>query len=193
MELLDNAVFHRQLVPCQWYIFTAKYCLVPLWGLVCIAAHCRCVRVNLCMNHLMRNLETVSWKPDISMPLRSLLNRALGVNYFLFPLSTNTSSGFVQVHNQKLSTSEELSRQPVTAETRVWSHIVPLGSVVNKVSLGQVYLRALRFALINILVPILNTHSYTADTVLFLQFSASLNNTGQRLFRAKQKLKNINF
>jgi len=49
------------------------------------------------------------------------------------------------------------SRRPLTVEARVLSQ-VSLCEIGDKVSLGQVFLRVLRFSPVNIISPVLHTH-----------------------------------
>jgi hypothetical protein len=49
--------------------------------------------------------------------------------------------------------AQAVSRQPLTAADRVRAWVNPVGFVVDKVALGQVFLRVLRFSTVNIIPP----------------------------------------
>jgi hypothetical protein len=53
--------------------------------------------------------------------------------------------------------AQAVSRRPLTVEARVLSRVsVRVGFVVDKVSLGQVFLRVLRFSPVNFIPPVLH-------------------------------------
>jgi hypothetical protein len=47
--------------------------------------------------------------------------------------------------------AQAVSRRPLTAAARVRAQVNPVGFVVDKVALAQVFLRVLRFSLVNII------------------------------------------
>jgi hypothetical protein len=49
--------------------------------------------------------------------------------------------------------AQTVSQQPLTAAAWVCTEVNPVGFVVNKVALGQVFLQVLRFSLVNIIPP----------------------------------------
>jgi hypothetical protein len=49
--------------------------------------------------------------------------------------------------------AQAVSRQPLTAAARVRAQVKPVGFVVDKVALGQVFLQVLRFSPVNIIPP----------------------------------------
>jgi hypothetical protein len=49
--------------------------------------------------------------------------------------------------------AQAVSRRPLTAAARVLAQVNPVGFVVDKVALGQVFLRVLRFSPVNIIPP----------------------------------------
>jgi hypothetical protein len=49
--------------------------------------------------------------------------------------------------------AQAVSRQPLTAAAGVRALVNPVGLVVDKVALGQVFLRVLRFSPVNIIPP----------------------------------------
>jgi hypothetical protein len=53
---------------------------------------------------------------------------------------------------------QALGRRPLTAETRVRSQAVHVGLMVDKIAVGQVFRRTLRFSTVTI-IPILHTSS----------------------------------
>jgi hypothetical protein len=54
--------------------------------------------------------------------------------------------------------AQAVSRWPLTAEARFASVPVHVGIMVDKVALGQAFLRDLRFSPVNIIPPLLHTH-----------------------------------
>jgi hypothetical protein len=49
--------------------------------------------------------------------------------------------------------AQAVSRRPLTAESRVAPGLIRVGFVVEKVALGQVFLRVLRFSPVSIIPP----------------------------------------
>jgi hypothetical protein len=49
--------------------------------------------------------------------------------------------------------AQAVSRRPLTAAARVRAHVSPVGFVVDKVAVGQVFLRVLRFFPVSIISP----------------------------------------
>jgi hypothetical protein len=49
--------------------------------------------------------------------------------------------------------AQAVSRRPLTAATRVRARVNPVGFVVDKVALGQVFLRVLQFSPVSIIPP----------------------------------------
>jgi hypothetical protein len=49
--------------------------------------------------------------------------------------------------------AQAVSRRPLTAESRVRARVNTCGFVVDKVALGQVFLRVLRFSPVSIIPP----------------------------------------
>jgi hypothetical protein len=52
--------------------------------------------------------------------------------------------------------AQAVSRRPPIAEARVRSRVIHVGFVVDKVALGQVFPRVLRFSPVNFIPPMLN-------------------------------------
>jgi hypothetical protein len=55
-----------------------------------------------------------------------------------------------------LNYAQAVSRRPLTAEARVRSRVVHVGFMVDKVALGQVFLRVLRFSPVNFIPLVLH-------------------------------------
>jgi hypothetical protein len=49
--------------------------------------------------------------------------------------------------------AQAVSRRPLTVAARVHAQVNPVGFVVDKVALGQVFIRVLRFSSVNIVPP----------------------------------------
>jgi hypothetical protein len=49
--------------------------------------------------------------------------------------------------------AQAVGRRPLTTAAWVRAHVNPVGFVVDKVALGQVFLRVLRFSPVNIIPP----------------------------------------
>jgi hypothetical protein len=49
--------------------------------------------------------------------------------------------------------AQAVSHQPLTAAAWVRAQVIPVGFVVDKVALGQVFLRVLQFSPVNIIPP----------------------------------------
>jgi hypothetical protein len=52
--------------------------------------------------------------------------------------------------------AQAVSRLPSFPEAQVQSRVSPCGIVVDKVALGQVFLRALQFSPVNLIPPVLH-------------------------------------
>lgn len=55
----------------------------------------------------------------------------------------------------------QVRRRPLTAEVRLQIRPVYVVFVVDKVLVGQVFIRVFRFSTVNKITPVLNAHSFT--------------------------------
>jgi hypothetical protein len=62
--------------------------------------------------------------------------------------------------------AQVVSRRPLTAEARVRARVNPWGFAVDKVALGQVSLRVLRFSPVNIIPPSLSKLISSGECVM---------------------------
>jgi hypothetical protein len=62
--------------------------------------------------------------------------------------------------------SQVVSRRPLTAEARLAPGSIHVGLVVDKVALGQVFLRVLRFSPVNIIPPSLSKLISSGECVI---------------------------
>jgi hypothetical protein len=69
-----------------------------------------------------------------------------------FEMRDAGSKAKTKVHLDRVM-AQAVSRRPFTAAARVRAQVIPVGFVVDKVALGHVFLRVLRFSPISIIPP----------------------------------------
>jgi hypothetical protein len=72
--------------------------------------------------------------------------------------------------------AQAVSRRPLNAETRVHPGSVHVGFVVDKVTLGQVFLRALRFSPVNFIPPVFHYLENGKKLIIIFIFVTGLHN-----------------
>jgi len=64
-------------------------------------------------------------------------------------------------HTVDRAVTQEVRRRPLTAEVRLQTRPVYVVFVVDRVIVGQVFIRAFRFSTVSIITPVLHAHSFT--------------------------------
>jgi hypothetical protein len=80
----------------------------------------------------------------------------LNTSSFLGPdvfLTTLFSNSFTFSSSLGRAVAQAVSRRPLTAAAWFRAQVNPVGFVVDKVALGQVFLQVLRFSPVNIILP----------------------------------------
>ena len=64
-------------------------------------------------------------------------------------------------HTEGRAVAQEVRRRPITGEIRLQTRPVNVVFAVERVMVGQVFIRAFRFSTVSIFTPVLHAHSFT--------------------------------